>query len=136
MNDLTCIYIDPITSKASLRLASKPVTGINKLIQLVILTLMTSPGSDLLDNKDGAGMLDLPSMNIDPNDLSELYAEVSRKVSLAQAEILKYQIGMDVSAEEKLKSISIISLEVVDSDEVALQLRIENEVGRAQTVVV
>lgn len=136
MADLSVLYIDPETKRVSFQMSSRSVSGIDLLVQIVVLALFSSPDTDLLDPQDGGGLEDLISMNIDENDTSEIYAEIARRVSSAQDQIIRNQIGLDISAEEKLRRISIVSVERADLDEVKLKLSVENEVGRTRDIVV
>lgn len=136
MSDLSVLHIDPQTRRVSFQLSPRPVSGIDLLIQVVVLALFTSPNTDILDPQEGGGLNELISMNIDGNDTSELYAEIARRVSSAQDQVILNQIGLDISSEEKLRRITIVSIEVGDPDEVKLKLSIENEVGRTRDIVV
>jgi hypothetical protein len=134
--DLSVLYIDPETNRAVFGLFAKKVTGIDKLTQIVFVTLFTSTRSDLIDPTGGGGLQDMIGMNIDPEDLSEVQAELTRRVSATQAEIIQNQIGLDISSEEKLKSIEIVSVSSIEDDEINIRLRITNELGRTRDVVV
>jgi hypothetical protein len=137
MSDVKVIQVDPETKKVSLVLTSTKVTGVDKLIQLVILSLLTSPGSSLLEEDSGGGMEDLVGYNIGENDVSELQAEISRKVSRTQREIVKSQVGLNISAEEKLRKIDVVHVKPgADLSSVDVRIRIENEVGRTRDVVI
>lgn len=135
--DVKFVYIDPETRRASIQLEPRLVAGIDTLIQEVIMSLLTSQESDLLDPNDGGGLEDLIGSNYDPNDLSEVHTEITRRVAKVETEIINSQIGLDVPAEEKLRNIEIISLapgrELGSLD---LRLRIENEIGRTRDVVI
>lgn len=135
--DLKMVYIDPVTRRATIKLVPQEVSGIDLLVQTVILSLLTNPESDLLDPNDGGGLRELIGTNYDPDDLSELYTEVSRRVAKTEAEIIDNQIGLDVTAEERLSRIDIVSLQPGLQDGVVdLRLRVENELGRTRNVVI
>lgn len=135
--DLQVLVIDPATRRASFSIQPKIVEGVDKLLQLVILTLMTSPGSDILEPSLGSGLPDLIGANIDTSDSSELRAEVSRKVSKAQTDIINDQIGLDLPAEERLRSLSLLSVQAVPEEgRIDVRLRVENELGRTRDVVI
>jgi len=136
MADLSVLYIDPETRRVSFEISSRTVTGIDKLIQIVVLALFSSPDTDLLDPQEGAGIEDLISMNTDENDTSEVYSELARRISAAQDQVINNQIGLDISSEEKLRKIDIVSVSSEEPGEVKLKIRIENEVGRTRDVVV
>ena len=132
------VYIDPITRRATLKLqGNKVLTGFDLLQQQVIARLLTTPETDILDPNDGGGIYDLVGMGYDPEDLSELYTDISRRVAKTQSDIINSQIGIDIPSSERLRQIEIVSLTQGDSlDTVDLRLRIENEVGRTQDVVI
>ena len=137
MADIKVIEVDPVTYKVSIKFSSRLVEGMDLLVQLVILRLLTTPGSDLFDEAIGGGFSEMIGMNHDPSDLSEVYSEVARKVSKAQQELISEQVGLDLLAEEKLLQITIVSLTPgAEIDEVNIRLRIENEVGRTRDVVI
>jgi hypothetical protein len=136
MSDLSVLYIDPETRRVSFEISSRSVTGIDKLIQIVVLALFSSPQTDILDPQDGAGLEDLISMNIDENDVSEVHSELARRVSAAQDQVINNQIGLDIPSEEKLRKIDIVSVSSEEPGEVKLKLQIENEVGRTRDIVV
>lgn len=137
MSDLKTISIDPITKRASFVLESKTVTGIDKLIQIVITTLLTGTGSDLLEEDGGGGLEDLIGYNLGEDDLSEVQSEITRRVTRTQTQIIRNQIGLDVSAEEKLRSIDIKYIRQGEElGSVDVRLKIENELGRTRDVVI
>jgi hypothetical protein len=136
MADLSVLYIDPETRRVSFQLSPRPVSGIDLLVQMVVLGLFASPDTDILDPQEGGGLEDLISMNVEAGDTSEIYAEIARRVSTAQDQIIRNQIGLDISSEEKLRKITIVSVEAGEPDEVKLKLSVENEVGRTRDIVV
>lgn len=134
--DIKVLSVDPVTGVLSFGLQLKVVTGIEKLIQLVVLSLFSSPGSALLDQTSGGGLPDLIGYNLDPTDISEIAAEVSRRITATQTEITRAQIGLDVPEEEKLRQIDIVAVAPgQNSDEVSVKIRIVNNLGRTRDVV-
>jgi hypothetical protein len=119
------LIIDPVTRRVTIGIQAKKVSGIDLLLQIVVITLLSSPYTDFIDPSSGGGLLDMIGANIDPDDLSEAYSEVSRKVSATQDEIIKNQIGINVSPEEKLRKIEIVSIGSTQADEINIRLRIE-----------
>ena len=137
MSDIKFISIDPVTRIASFVLESKKVSGIDLLIQMVIAALMTSPGSDLIDQDAGGGIEDLIGYNTDENDISEIQAEVTRRISRVQRELIQNQIGLNISAEEKLRNIEILYIRAgAEVGSVDVRIRVENELGRTRDVVI
>ena len=135
--DIQVIDVDPVTRKVFFTLKAKKVTGICKLIQIVILCLMNTPGRDILDPSKGAGLRTLVGSNIDPNDSTELYGDIAQKINKAEAEIIASQVGINDPSSEKLAELQILDINSgVKADEIFIRLRIINQEGRASDVVV
>lgn len=135
--DLKVLAIDPVTQRASFLIQPKTISGMDLLVQLVVLTLLTSPGSDILEPGMGAGIRDLIGMNIDPTDVTEIQAEVLRKISKAQSEIIDNQIGLNVPQEEKLRRLALQSIRAIPEEgRIDVRIRVENELGRTKDVVI
>ena len=134
--DLKFINVDPVTGKVSFALEAKKVSGIDKLVQIVIATLLTSPGSDYLLPTNGGGVPDLIGSAIDVNDISEVAADLSRRVTKTEQIILQAQIGLVISQEEKLLKFELLSVaNGTNIDEVNMLVRVTNELGRTRDVV-
>lgn len=134
--DISLLKIDDNTRMVTLQVGSKAVTGLTKLIQIVVLSLLNNPGRDILDPDRGAGIRDMIGMNFDPTDLSEILAELSQSIRKSEKEILADQVGLNVISSEKLREIKIISVSPGSSlDEVAARIRIINELGQQSDVV-
>ena len=135
--DIQLISVDPITKLATVTMQPKTVTGIMKLMQVVVLSLLTVPGKDALDPDKGGGLPELIGMNISVNDSTEIFSEVATRVAKTQAEVIASQVGLDLIPSEKLKEIQIVSLDQSQAiDEVAVRLRIINELRQTSDVVV
>jgi len=134
--DIQLIQIDELTKKISLGMSPRPVKGLTKLVQLVVLSLLNVPGNDILDPDRGAGIPEMLGMNFDPSDLSEILSEGSRRVKVTQAEVLSDQIGIEVPLSERLKELKIISVSPGESlDEVSIRIRVINELGQQSDMV-
>lgn len=135
--DVQVIDVDPITRRVSFRLKPKLITGISKLIQIVVLSLMNVPGRDVLDPEKGGGLPAMIGMNIDPNDSTEVFAEIAQRVKKSQDEIVSAQIGLNEDPEARLQELQIVSIQKGETlDEVLVRIRIINEAGRASDIVV
>ena len=134
--DISLLKIDEGTRMVTLQVGSKAVTGLTKLTQIVVLSLLNNPGRDILDPDRGAGIRDMIGMNFDPTDLSEILAELSQSIRKSEKEILADQVGLNVISSEKLREIKIISVSPGSSlDEIAARIRIINELGQQSDVV-
>lgn len=135
--DIQLIVVDEITHKVSLAMSPRPVKGLTKLIQLVVLSLLNIPGKDILDPDRGGGIPEMIGMNFDPNDLGEILSEVTRRVKQTEADILKDQIGLQLDLSERLKELKIANVGPGESmDEVNVRIRVINELGQQSDVVI
>lgn len=134
--DISLLKIDESTRAVSLELSSKVVTGLTKLVQVVVLSLLNSPGRDILDPDRGSGIPDMVGMNYDPLDLSEVVSDLTSRIRKSETEILADQVGLNAPASEKLREIKIISVGPGTSlDEVVARIRVINELGQQSDVV-
>lgn len=136
-NEIQLIDIHPITRLVTFTLKPKRLSGIYKLIQVVILSLLNVPGKDVLDPDEGGGLPALIGTNFDPNDSDEAFGEIARRVRKSEQEIIDQQIGIEEDPEARLVSIQIINIENAENlDGIRSRLRIINEAGQASDVVV
>lgn len=134
--DVQMIERDPLSGRISFKLRAKRLTGISKLVQIVVLSLMNVPGQDVLDPDKGGGIPTLVGSNIDPNDSTEIFAEVARRIRKTEQEIIDFQIGVNDPPDEKLRELRILGIERGGSaDEVFVRIRVVNEAGQATDVV-
>lgn len=135
--DIQVIKVDPETRLVSFELQPKKPTGILKLVQIVVLSLLDVPGQDVLDPDRGSGIPALVGSNIDLSDPQEILAEVAQSVRKTEREILDSQIGIDDDPSERLRQIQIVDLVPGEQiDQIFLKLRVVNESGRSADVVV
>lgn len=136
-SDLQLIDVDEITRVVSFGIKPKKVTGISKLIQIVVLSLLNVPGRDVLDPDKGGGLPALIGYNIDLNDSTEIFAEVVQRVKKTHSEVVAAQIGLDEEPEEKLQELQIVEIKQgTNADELFVRIRIVNEAGRTADIVV
>ena len=135
--DIQVIDVDPITRQVSFTLKARKVTGISKLIQIVVLSLMNTPGRDVLSPDKGAGLPSLVGSNIDVNDSTELYGEIAQRVRKSEREIIADQIGINDPASEKLAELRIINIEQGETlDQILVTIRVINQEGLATDITV
>lgn len=135
--DISLIKVDPNTNLVSFEMSSKPVKGLQKLVQIVAISLMTVPGKDILNPELGAGIPELIGMNFDPTDYSDILGELTRRIKKTEKEVLAAQIGSTAPASEKLTELKIISVGPGTSlDEIYAKIRIINELGQQSDVVI
>lgn len=135
--DLQVIDVDQVTRKVFLAVSSKTVTGIYKLIQIVVLALLNTPGKDVLDPQKGGGFLSLIGSNIDPNDSSSVYADIAYRVSKVEDEIISNQIGLSGPKAEKLQELRLLDITKGETeDEYLVKIRIISQEGRSSDITV
>lgn len=135
--DVKIVHVDEFTRKVSIRLSSETVEGVDALVQIVVLSLLNKSGKSVLDPEDGAGLPDLIGTNLSAEDPQELFAEVQQMINKTKAEVTAQQVGLDLDAEEKLKSLTILSIEPgAQEDEVFVKVRLINEAGRITDLAV
>lgn len=134
--DISLIRLNPDTREISLELQSRLVTGVNKLLQLVILSLLNTAGKDIIDPERGAGLPDMVAGNYDPSDLTEIVADLTQRIKKTEAEVISSQTGLSVGASERLKEIAIVSITQGQSvDQILITIRVVNELGQSAEAV-
>lgn len=135
--DIQVIDIEPETRRVYMTLKPKTVSGIYKLIQIVVLGLLNTPGKDVLDPASGGGFLSLIGSNIDPNDSTSLYADISYRVSKVENEIIKSQIGLNIPTSERLKELHLTDItKGATDDEYVVRIKLINQEGVASNITV
>jgi hypothetical protein len=135
--EILLIFIDPDSRRVTFKIQPKIASGVLKLTQIVLLSLLNIPGQDVLDPENGGGIPELLGFNFGPDETNEIVSEVTRRVRKTEAEILTQQIGYTIPASERLKEVKIIGVDEGDGiDAVFIRLRIINELGQQQDVVV
>lgn len=129
--DTKIVHVHPSSRQVSIRLSPMTVSGIDLLIQLVVLSLLNDPGKAILDIADGGGLPELIGRNLSMEDPQELYAELQQRINKTKTEVLNQQLGLDLEAEEKLRDLTILSVEPgVDESSATVRIRLINEAGR------
>ena len=135
--DIQIIDVHPTTRVVSFVMKAKKITGISKLIQIVVLSLLNVPGQDVLDPDLGGGLPSLIGSNINPNDSTEIFADVVQRIKKCQREVIDAQIGLNEDPEEKLQELQIVSIDNgTNLDEIFVRIRVINELGRTTDIVV
>lgn len=111
-----------------------PVTGADKLIQIVTKAVLTTPGRDIFNLEYGAGVRDaLPRAANQRTQLGAL-ADASIAIMRVEEQIKRNQDLESNTSEERLASLSIRSLTFdTQNGKWELILNLISEAGRAQT---
>ena len=135
--EILVIYIDPNTKQVTLKIQPRIASGVLKLTQIVLLSLLNVPGQDVLDPELGGGIPELIGFNFGEGEINEIAAEVTRRVRKTETEILDQQIGLTIPPSERLREVQIVDIQPGSSiDTVFVRLRIVNELGQQQDVVI
>lgn len=134
--EIQIIDVDSVTRMVSFKLKPRKITGISRLMQIVILSLLNVPGQDVLDPSLGGGLPAMLGMNISPNDSTEVYGEAVQRVKKTEREVLAAQIGLDDPPEERLRGLQVVDLRNGEDGELLVRIRVINEVGQASDMVV
>ena len=135
--DIRIIKVDSETGRITFDVSSTPISGSELLTQIVILSLLNTPGQDILDPDLGGGIPEMIGMNIDATDSTEIIAEVSRRIKKTQTEIINAQAGLNLDGEQKLRELYIGGISQGETiDEVLVNIRVVNEAGRITDIVV
>ena len=134
MNDYKIISIDPITRVVSINPPAVPtkITGLEKLVQVVVLALLNRPGRSAMYPNTGAGMLDfIGQYNMAVNDPSETLGAVMERVEKIKEEILEFQNALtNEDPSERLKDFTALSVEQgTQIDQVVVKFRLVSEAG-------
>jgi phage baseplate assembly protein W len=136
MDDLQIYNVDPETNKVTFVVKPRKVSGISKLIQIVLLSLLNNPGKDVLDPDKGGGLEELVGFNINPKDSTVIFAEVSRRIKKSEREILEDQIGSSDTPTEKLRELQLVDITEGNIDQINVRVRIINQAGQTSDVTV
>ena len=121
--DVKIVTKDPNTGVLSIGMSRPPqfVSGIDLLVQIVVIELLTSPGRDILDPLSGGNLRSLVGSNIAYDDEAEVFAEVRIMITSAERNIKRKQRTTQRPANEKLSSLDLID---IVPDEENLQLEV------------
>jgi hypothetical protein len=121
--DIQLVKRDPLTGVLTVGISRPPayVFGINLLVQIVVLELMSSPGRDINDPGAGSSLRSLIGANVAFDDESEVFAEVKMIVKTAETNIKNRQNTSNRPSSEQLAKLELLD---IVPDEENLQLEI------------
>lgn len=126
--DIKVAQIDSDTGKVTFTFGMGTpefVTGINKLAQIAMVKLLKSTGRDVLDPEKGGGLLGLIGGNINPDDTSEITADIAPRIKKVELEMLDEQLNVDLPAEERLQRLNLSTVSVDPDDVTGYNLEVE-----------
>lgn len=121
----------------SLGLSRPPefVEGIDKLVQIVTLVLLTNPGRSIFGPGKGGGIRSLIGTNINPEEPEELFADIRLMIDRTRDYIFQTQVNTTRPPSERLKDLQLVDIVLnEDSDQAELLIAVindEQDVGQA-----
>lgn len=79
--------------------------GLNLLVQLVIIELLKTPGRDVINPRDGGGLLNLRGISPFGDDKAKARTMVALAIKRVEQQILTRQLGQNYPASETLKTL-------------------------------
>lgn len=109
------------------------VRGIQKLVDIFMIALLTPIGSDPLDLTRGTDLPNLIGSNIALEDAHDI---LNIAVDKASADITNYQAGRQIPSDERLSSATVTNFIVIEeAPGFAAQIFIENIVDQGLTLL-
>ena len=129
MATLKILVADPASGALSLGLTSPPqyVSGIDLLVQIVALELLNNGGRAIMDPNKSGGLRSLLGSNIDPNDPSEIFADVSLIVSRVATQIKASQTSTGRLPSERLSDLQLVDISTPTADSAYVYIGVINE---------
>lgn len=107
------------------------VDGIQKLIQVYLLALLTPLGTDPLDLGRGTQLPNLIGANVTTKDAHEI---LLLSVEKATSDVLAAQLGQDIPSSERLLSATVTDfIAVTSAPGIAAQIFVENQAQEGLT---
>jgi len=140
MPDLKVLTLDSITGRLVLGIPRPPqqVAGIDLLVQIVTLLFLNNGGRSIAEPGRAGGLRNFIGLNFDPEDPSELFADLRLMTSRVEQMIREEQERTNRPASERLLSLSLLDIvpdPVLPEIEIIVQVR-NQEQQTSQAVVV
>jgi hypothetical protein len=139
MPDLKMLILDPATGRLRLGMPRPPakISGIDLLVQIVVLLFMNNGGRAIVAPGRAGGLRALLGSNINPEDPSELFADVRLIVSRVEQLIKEEQVRTQRPPSERLHNLQLIDI-VPDpvSPEIEIIIAVVNEEQQQSQAVV
>lgn len=139
MQDFAVIQVDQVTRKVTINpgMVPKKISGIDKLIQIVVLAILNDPGRDVMNPETGSGLPGLIGSNISSSDPTEIIADVTERLEKIKEEILASQSNLlNETPSERLRDLRVLNVtQGTQIDEIIVKLRLISEAGDETTLV-
>lgn len=136
--DFPLINFDPTTGIATVGIPTVPrrLTGINKLVQVVVIAVLKNGGQAVIDPEQGSGLRAMIGY-FNYTTPTEVQVEVLKRIKLIEQQIISNQANFSLQSSEKLTSLKVLQ---VATDPVtgatAVKIKVNNQAGQSTTLVV
>lgn len=134
------IKIDERTRKVTVDppFPPKEITGIDKLIQVVVLAILNDPGRSVFDPERGSGIPSMIGTNFDPNDPQDSISRVSERIDKIKDEIITDQhVLTNEDLSELLADLEITNVDTgLNIDSLEVELSLISQSGASANVVI
>jgi len=139
MPDLKVLKRDAFTGRFTPGMSRPPetVSGIDLLVQVVVLLLLNNGGRSIFQPGRAGGLREFIGQNFDPDDPSELFADLRLMISRAEQIIKEEQEQTHRSPAEKLLSLQLLDI-IPDPEqpEIEIIVQVMNQQQQTQQAVV
>lgn len=140
MSDFRVYQVDELTGRVRIEAGGVPkkVSGLEKLIQIVLLAIFNDPGRNVFTPNQGSGLPSIIGSNFNPNDPLESLADVTERIEKIRVEILENQNNLvNEELTERLLDLQVLSVETgFQIDEIIVKLKLISEAGSSTTIVI
>ena len=128
--DISMVQTNSDATQILFEIGNNPpiLTGLNKLTQITLVTILTDPGSDKFDDF-GGGLLQLLGRPINPDDLTDIRSEVTVIISTSQEQMLAEQDEDTLPSNERLSRIDLLDVRLTGDFELEIDISIINDDG-------
>ena len=139
MPDLKILARDPVTGRLAPGISRPPqtVSGIDLLVQVVALLFLSNGGRSIFEPGRAGGLRSFIGQNFDPEDPSELFADLRLMTSRVEQQIKEEQERTRRGPSERLRSLQILDI-IPDPvlPEIEIIVQVINEEQQTQQAVV
>jgi len=139
MPDLKILTRDKITGRLVPGVSRPPqsISGIDLLVQVVALLFLSNGGRSIFEPGRAGGLRNFIGQNFDPEDPSELFADLRLMTTRVEQQIKEEQEGTHRGPSERLLSLRLLDI-IPDPNlpEIEIVVQVINEERQTQQAVV
>lgn len=136
--DFQMVVFDPNTGLASLQIPTVPrkISGIEKLVQIVVLTLLKNGGRDVFEPEVGSGLRGaIGQYNFTEGE--EVKNLVVQRIRAIEQQIIGFQAGEMISPTEKLKRLEVLGVGFDPATyQTLVKVQVFSEAGQSRNVMI